>query len=125
MIRKEKLLERISKFLEERKESDCDGWAPVAFEEMKDLCGIVEDMIRMKWEADADGDVPVEFDLVDRTRFERSHFRPQPYEHKAETLDAKDDCLDIALLNMHMAVDKVNTLWKIRQFDRNKSHQEK
>lgn len=70
--------EIIDKFLAQRIPSH-GGRAPVTEADFEALSIIINLLIESKWEPDADGDYPVEFHLVDRTRFEPAHFLDLPY----------------------------------------------
>ena len=70
----DKLGNMIDTFLSQRRESDDGGWAPVTPDDMKQLDGILWALIEAKWGKDPDGDRPVEYTLVDRTRYERNCF---------------------------------------------------
>lgn len=74
--------ERIRAFLASGQTPSSGGFAPVAEDELEQLHGIVHALIEAKYEADPDGDLPVEASLVDRTRFERPMHIAIPYTHK-------------------------------------------
>ena len=69
----DKLSSLIDTFLAERKESD-GGWPSVKGEEIFDLSDIIFELIESKWSPDADGDSPVEFTLIDRTKYYKGPF---------------------------------------------------
>lgn len=48
------------------------GYAPVELQEIHDLNYIILKLLELKYERDPDGDLPVDFELVDRTR----HYNP-------------------------------------------------
>lgn len=75
------LKSEIDQFLSEIKTSN-GGLAEVAASDISDLARILNKLIALKYERDSDGDLPVEFRLVDRTRFERSFSVLVPYVHK-------------------------------------------
>jgi len=105
------LTTRMNEFLKVRVLSH-GGYAPVSEADLKALAQLIRDLIGLKWGADPDGDVPVEVDLVDRTRFERLHFWPMPYTHKgddANEMPAFERALDVALYNLSVAAGKVET----------------
>ena len=76
------LVALIEKFLAERTESEDSGYAKVTYEDMKHLSNIVYKVIEAKWGRDADGDLPVNYDLIDRTRYQRLWWTKVPYHHK-------------------------------------------
>jgi len=76
---REALDELLDAFLEARRESK-GGWAPVVDGDVSDLYGIVREIVELKWGPDEDGDRPIDVHLIDRTRFEPSHFLRVPYD---------------------------------------------
>jgi hypothetical protein len=74
--------ERIAAFLANGQTPSQGGFAAVAEDELEQLHGIIHALIGAKYEVDPDGDLPVEFSLVDRTRFERPMQVAIPYTHK-------------------------------------------
>lgn len=59
-------LKNLQDFLAERVEGDGDNWAPVSNEDQEKLYEIFKDVIALKWGTDADGDLPINFSIVDR-----------------------------------------------------------
>lgn len=55
----------------------------------------------------SDGDEIVEIDFVDRRKFERSHYFPIPYQHKASTPEELNDIERDLLTNLSIAHDAV------------------
>jgi hypothetical protein len=76
--RVEALHKMVDDFLSERRASD-GGWAKVTDADVRDLEGIVRALIEAKCEEDLDGDIPLQFVLVNRLKTEALHFRPLPY----------------------------------------------
>jgi predicted RNA-binding Zn-ribbon protein involved in translation (DUF1610 family) len=103
----------IDKFLAEKRVSD-GGLAPVTEEDIVQLHVILNRIIRMKWGADPDGDWPINWQLIDRTRFEPMHYRPVPYEHEAEGV-ARLERLNIVLLNANIANRELDVTLRILQ----------
>ena len=62
------LHEKIDKFLAIQNSADSGGWAKVKDGEMGELGIIFDQIIRYKYEEDADGDLPIDFMLVNRNR---------------------------------------------------------
>ena len=97
---------RIKTFLKERRESNGGGWAPVTDEDMEQFHEVIYALIEAKWGADADGDRPMEYKLIDRTRYKSLHYFPIPYGHK----DGKrEEEFDNAITNLSMAMESVRT----------------
>lgn len=55
------------------------GYAPVDRESLFELDALISLLIKARWEGDEDGDLPIEYTLVNRTTHHRLHFRPVPY----------------------------------------------
>lgn len=70
----------IDEFLKTRRDSRRGGWAATEPGDLKQLNDIIEKLVRLKAEADADGDLTIEWQLVDRQRYERMRYRPVPYQ---------------------------------------------
>ncbi len=120
---KKSLFSKMEKFLAERRHSS-GGYAEVRIKDMTDLDKIIHELIELKFERDPDGDLPVEFKLVDRTRFEPMHFAVVPYLGIARcdslTLDQKQDILDTHMMNLSIAHDRLSNAHKIMKYERTK-----
>lgn len=106
-----KLIQRIDAFLAVRKKSD-GGFAPVTETEMEELDEIVGGLIAAKYEKDPDGDLPVRYKLLDRTRYDPDHYVPV-----ASTVRAKDwqeyiEPLADAMTNVRIATDRADILMR-------------
>ena len=119
MSKRQKLETELAKFLEQKQKCEGTGWPVVETEDVNQLYEIIRLIIDEKFERDCDGDSPINFTIIDRTRYEPLHFIPVRYDHKAETDEEKEEILGDHFLNLSMAMDRVNTQMKIRQFDRN------
>jgi len=106
----------IDRFLAERRESDAGGWAPVTLADIERLHIILNKIIRMKWGADPDGDRPINWQLIDRTKFEPMHYDPVPYEHQVEGA-AKFERLGIVMRNARLANSELDTTLRLMQHD--------
>jgi len=86
-MNKVELLEQISRFLVDSRKSD-GGYAEVTTEDMQQLQDIFYKICELKFQKDADGDLPINFQVVDRNK---KHFLiPQPinsvfYSHKVKS----------------------------------------
>jgi len=98
--------QNIKDFLKERRESDGGGWAPVTEEDMDLLHAVIYSLIEAKWGADADGDRPMQYQLIDRTKYWPSHYFPIPYGHKT---GKREEEFDNAMTNLSMAMEAVRT----------------
>ena len=124
---KTKLLAKIESFLTTRSLSD-GGWAPVSKEDFDSLDEIFSELIDAKWGADPDGDRPINFKLIDRTRFEPDHFDLYPYiplmGSKRYELGPKKlrqtmlDYIETAAGNVEEASNRLRTATKLLRMDR-------
>jgi hypothetical protein len=94
--------ERIDKFLVERRRST-GGWAEVRPEDITALHKILDMLLERKFEKDPDGDLPIEYCIVDRTRFERLSYEATPYHHEAQTTQEKQDIFATNIFNLEVA----------------------
>lgn len=99
----ENLKDMIEGFLAERRESD-GGYAPVTDLDMEQLYTIMDMLLDRKFGEDPDGDLPIEYKLINRNLYFGMHYRPIPY-----SLDAgPESALDIhqaITLNFGLATD--------------------
>ena len=105
---------RINEFLTDRRMGD-GGWAPVTERDLNQLCAIIDWLIKMKWETDPDGDFPINWKVIDRTRFEPMHYHPVPYEHKARDDAALADRLSTVLTNADIATHALSMSLRVLQ----------
>lgn len=111
-----KLLERVETFAAtQTPSSPGGGWAPVADGEISELAGILHDLIACRYQTDADGDTPINFHLIDRTKYEPSHFFPIPYTHRAKTSAEYERALDLAMGNVNVATSRLDVLHRCRR----------
>ena len=101
----------IEDFLSERRKSD-GGWAPVTESDFRQLCAIIDRILELKWGRDADGDLPIEYKIIDRKQFERMHYVPVPYQHK----DAAEH-LEAVIMNAQMATDALSATLRIIRYE--------
>lgn len=114
MKRERKVLSNlINKFLAERRKSD-GGYAPVTETDLEQLHAIINRLITLKWGPDPDGDWPINWHIIDRTRFEPMHYAPVPYEHMA-TGEAALERLNTVLLNANIANRELDVTLRILQ----------
>lgn len=91
------------------------GWATVAENDIQKLGEIVRDLIACKYQTDADGDRPIDWQLIDRTKYEPSHFFPIPYTHRAKTAAEYERALDLAVGNVNVATSRLDVLHRCRR----------
>ena len=103
----DKIRDQIQEFLSERRLSD-GGWAPVEQQDFWQLDDIIQSLISAKWGADADGDRPVEYTLIDRTLYTGTFFLPIRYMYdanKTELMSIMRDCMT----NVSIAQSQLST----------------
>ena len=101
-----RLLKRLEAFLAVKSRSQ-GGYAPVGEEDIQALGEILGGIIEAKYEKDLDGDVPVRFNLVDRTRFWNNSFFNIPYTREGDAPDIKAlmEVVRVSEANLGMAQD--------------------
>lgn len=109
-----RVLSLIEHFLSEPRESH-GGWAQIVDADIKELESIIKELISAKCEQDPDGDYPYEFVVVDRTKFERMHFRPVPHEHQARTEEEIESIMDTYYFNLSIAHGALETFLRVRR----------
>ena len=103
-----KLETLIEKFLSEKRKSD-SGYAPVTVDDVNNLYKIIDMLVEAKFEPDADGDYPVDYEITDLTRYERSHFVQIPHwlyrKHSDENND--EEVLNKYAINLSIATERL------------------
>lgn len=79
MTTKSALLSKIDSFLEEHRPSRRGGWAEISREDVEKLDEIIEMLVDLKADRDADGDRTVQWTLTNRREEERMPFANVPY----------------------------------------------
>ena len=92
----------LDRFLKERRLSE-GGWASVLDEDKGLLTELLSEWIRLKFQRDPDGDLPVQFKLIDRNIYLSSVYRLVPYEHKNPS-----EALKAALANLRIALRELD-----------------
>ena len=92
------------------------GWAKVTRDEMLTLQDIISALIISKYHGDEDGCRPIDFQLVDRTKYEPMHYWPVVYNHGDLTEDQQVARMDDLLGNLNIATERVRAAIKIRSF---------
>lgn len=82
------------------------GWAKVIPADIEKLRHIVWMLIRLKCDADPDGDYPIEFKIIDRTQDECFNFVTVPYSDKDEA-----GHIDAVLINAGIANRAASAAW--------------
>jgi hypothetical protein len=113
-LRLQRMLDR---FLEDESPVENNGWAKVTSGDLQEISEIFHTILVLKFERDCDGDLPVEFDLTDRTCCERRHCYPLPYHHKASTEEELDDIISTAAANAKVASERLDLLLRLRKYE--------
>ena len=110
-------MDRLQKFLAEFREPDGTGWAPVTEGDMELFHRLMQAIIEAKFGSDVDGDRPIDYILIDRTKYWPLHYMHIPYYRTAEDEGGSnlDDCLDTALANMSIAVEQVQQITRMKR----------
>lgn len=94
------------------------SYAPVDPKEIVALNEIILKLLELKYQRDPDGDLPVEWTLVDRTHFYHPFlfYSRMKYPHNARNDEGKYDIakleegLDVRLMNLSIAMDEVKMI---------------
>ena len=119
----EKINKAIATFLAERRESD-GGYAPIINNDLEQLYAIIRLLIVEKFQADPDGDRPIDVHLVDRTKYWPNSYLDVEYSHNAKTDDDMQHILETVLCNLNIALTSVQTTTSLIR-DRNRSRKKK
>ena len=79
------------------------------------LDSLVRTLLRLKCPRVEDADFPVDWDFIDRRKFQRMHYVPIPYPHRA-TPKQQDAILGCALTNLSIATQEAQRLLDRRRF---------
>jgi len=112
-----KVLSAISSFSETKSISGDGGWPIVKDKDLITLSDIFRRIIKLKFGKDSDGDIPVEFRLIDRTRYNSMGFFQLPYSHYAESVEDMMKITHLAEVNLNMAHATFDNMWRLLQFE--------
>jgi len=65
---------------------------------------------------DSDGDIPLDINVVDRTRYSRLHFLPIPYDDKVKGPSELAELIRRLLINLKVASDEVDRFFRCLEF---------
>ncbi len=103
----DKVRQAILSLLEERRESD-GGYALVTDEDMVRFHAVMDALIVEKWGSDADGDRPMQYKLIDRTKYWPMHFDPVLYAHPGCSEQERREAFRERLANLQSAAEDVD-----------------
>lgn len=98
--------ELLDEFLNNYCKSDGGGYAPFTTEDQATLVELLRKIREVKFEVDSDGDLPLEFKIINRTKSEPMHFFVLPYLHQQDRKGIIE-YLTLANTNMQIAADIV------------------
>lgn len=105
-LTKEDLLERISRFLDERKDGK-GNYAPVTDQELTKLYNIFYGLLGLKYAEDCDGDLPIQVKIIDKTKYQSLHFFPVPHLGLGSNLKEVEKYTSLAYTNLSMAEEQM------------------
>jgi hypothetical protein len=104
---KERLLSKISSFLEVREVNETSSHTPVEDSEIKELYDIFYDIVMQKYDQDCDGDLPVQVRIIDKTKYSSNNFFPVPHLSTEASLPEIQEYLRYASTNVSMAQEQI------------------
>ena len=112
-----KLNARIESFLGKKSKSQ-GGFAPVGEKDLEELSEILRGLIKAKYEEDPDGDLPVSYELIDRTRFENTHWCRIPHAKDDAENDLMHLCTSLraATANLSIAQGQVDRVQRTLEY---------
>lgn len=105
------IIHLIDNFLQKRTESKGSSFARVTHQNMHDLSEIIYKIIEAKWGRDADGDLPVKYDLTDWTRYQAMYWTDVP--HRSRDLPGH---IEATVRNLHYAIGQVEHIFEILRY---------
>jgi len=109
---REDLLRQVAEFLQERKEPDAaGGWPEVTVADRCELSSILSNLVTLKWACDADGDLPISWDLYDKTREDVVHGVRLPR-------DNFDRCIKRLSVHLVTTAERLDTYVDLREMEK-------
>lgn len=101
------IIEMIEDFLETKVPSKDGNFAPVSDDDIVTLSDILNALVEGKWEADADGDFPVNTYLINRNVYQNWNFAPVTYRSVDKLQHQKDVVFNVgqAIAEMKLYLD--------------------
>ncbi|KKN96814.1 hypothetical protein LCGC14_0164580 [marine sediment metagenome] len=106
-----KVAKALNKLLAERRISD-GGYAPATEQDIDQIHVLFCTIIEAKWGSDPDGDLPVEYKLINRHTEERLHYYPIPYGHRLKDFEAMRNRVSLLMANLDMAQEAVSKMMR-------------
>ncbi len=108
---KKQLADMINEFLMVHKVSG-GGWPEVTLNESIQLNDILYMLVYLKWDKDPDGDLPIDWILVDKTKYQLPPFIPVKHSWPSEKKDRAEILRDLNS-NLQMAADRLDSTIRI------------
>lgn len=87
---------------------------PLTDSEIENFYKKVRKMANDEFGVDGDGSSTLEFILIDRTRCERMHYDPVPYDHRS--IQSNKEARRIVLMNLRIASEAVECYFRGEDF---------
>ncbi len=102
----------IDRFLEDHRESE-GGYAKITSEDISLLREIVQWLIELKCDSDPDGDLPIEFEVVNRRTHERMYYGQVPYRESYDPEDEQEripfmEMVRVLQMNLNIAASRLD-----------------
>ena len=102
----------IDHFLGDHRESK-GGYAEITHEDIKELHEIVRELIELKCDRDPDGDLPIEFEIVNRRTHERMNYGQVPYRESYDPEDEQEripfmEMVRVLQMNLNIAASRLD-----------------
>lgn len=106
---KEQLFEEIESFIADRKLAKNASWPEVKIEEIHIINRLIQALLELKYERDVDGDLPIDWAIVDRTKYYHPFlaFSELKYPHKMMDTDELMSGLRDRSINLSIAEDEL------------------
>jgi len=101
------LTDLIGRFLKDYRESK-GGYAEITTEDIHLLYGIMRELIERKCERDPDGDLPIEFEIVNRRTHEPMHYGQVPYRDGQDPIPFIE-MVRVLQMNLNIAANRLDT----------------
>jgi len=116
------LTDLIGHFLEDHRESD-GGYAKITPVDIQLLHAIVQMLIERKCERDPDGDLPIEFKIVNRRTHERMHYGQVPYHDGSDGQESIPfmEMMRVLQMNLNIAASRLDNELNVEYIHRRRA----
>lgn len=81
-------------------------------------------LAEQEFERDCDGDLPIQIQVIDRTRFMPDHYFRIPYTHKAETSKELVEIGGYLMDNVKSAIEALQQFYRAKEYEERRIQQE-